>query len=78
MQQGRRTASLKASYEAINAGLQNISCDFSALKEGSLPSSLNPQGTTFHSGEGPSSGITKFGKRSRNPSQLLDNGNHLS
>ena len=28
MQQGRRTASLKASYEAINSGLQNISCDF--------------------------------------------------
>ncbi|XP_053205418.1 inhibitor of growth protein 3-like [Panonychus citri] len=45
MQQGRRTASLKASYEAINAvGLQNISCDFNSIREGSIPS-FNPQGT---------------------------------
>uniref|UniRef100_T1KIJ1 Inhibitor of growth protein n=1 Tax=Tetranychus urticae TaxID=32264 RepID=T1KIJ1_TETUR len=45
MQQGRRTASLKASYEAINAvGLQNISCDFNSLREGTLPS-FNSQGT---------------------------------
>lgn len=44
MQQGRRTASLKASYEAINAvGLQNISCDFNSLREGTLPS-FNSQG----------------------------------
>lgn len=77
MQQGRRTASLKASYEAINAGLQNISCDFNALREGTLSSPLNPQNPIFHTGEGPSSVITKFSKRSRNPSQLIENGKYF-
>ncbi|CAM1322408.1 ING3 (predicted), partial [Pycnogonum litorale] len=49
MQQGRRTASLKASYEAINSGLQTIRSEFSLGGRGSgagvdnnLSSSSNP------------------------------------
>ncbi|XP_074598716.1 inhibitor of growth family, member 3 isoform X1 [Brevipalpus obovatus] len=71
MQQGRRTASLKASYEAINGGLHSLNCDFSALREGSI-SSVNSQGGSFNSGEGSSTGLYKATKRSRSSSQYID------
>ena len=73
MQQGRRTASLKASYEAINGGLHNLNCDFGALREGSI-SSANSQGGSFNSGEGSSTGLYKATKRSRSSSQYIDTG----
>ncbi|RWS31133.1 Inhibitor of growth protein 3-like protein [Leptotrombidium deliense] len=73
MQQGRRTASLKASYEAINAGLPTISCDFNTFREGGIPpSTVN---TAFlNNGEGPSSGLHRATKRSRTSSHLHDTG----
>lgn len=73
MQQGRRTASLKASYEAINGGLQNLNCDFNAARENSV-SSLNSQSGSLISGEGSSTGLYKATKRNRSSSQFIDAG----
>ncbi|RWS14695.1 Inhibitor of growth protein 3-like protein [Dinothrombium tinctorium] len=70
MQQGRRTASLKASYEAINAGLQTISCDFNPLREGPVTSTVNSG--ILNNGEGPSTGLQRATKRSRTSSQFHD------
>lgn len=77
MQQGRRTASLKASYEAINSGLQI--CDL-GIREGSL-GTVQDYSNALGAGLGldsiPSSAtsVTKSGrttKRSRTSSHLSD------
>lgn len=49
MQQGRRTASLKASYEAINAGFPNI-CGFSSMRDSnkSFESPISHQDVISH------------------------------